>query len=368
MSEHWQPTSANTDDAQQPATEPVRLLAVGAPDGFAGRLQAWSRAQPQLELRDATTLEEARAALRRRAADLVLVAPRLADGSGLALAEELAKQNHLTQTVLIASEPSSELMLSAMRAGVGDIVDPAFDDAQINERLQAVLGRPTRARVQAERAERLHRLCQRLNNARDEVSDQVDSLCSDLVDAYHELAGQVDDAMLGTEFWAVLDNELDLETLLRRTLEFLVRKVGPTNGVVYLPCSSDEFSLGGFVARHSEDGPPQVLLEDLADRLTPAVSEQPDVLHLTDDQAIQRWVGESLGPLSGQHVITFPCTHDDETLAVVALFRDETEPFDENAAHAAAAVAPRLGEALERMIRIHHRHIPETDEESESAY
>jgi len=372
----WQPWLDQTNDpndnasvnqASGAATRPLEVLAAGAPASFAKRLHQWAaRQQARITLRDAPTLEQARAALSDQPADVALVSPQCRDGSGLDLAEELAKQTHLTQTLLIAARPGSDLLLRAMRAGISDVIDPRFDTRQIDEHLQTVLHRPTPERVQAARAERLQRLCERLNSARQEVSGQVDTLCSDLVSAYQELAGQIDEAMIGTEYTAMLDQELDLELLLRRTLEFLIRKVGRTNGVVYLPCSADEFSLGGFVARNSEDGPPRVLLEDLADRLAPAISEQDEVIHITDDDTMQQWVGDTLGPLQGQHLIAFPCKQEDETLAVVALFRDEGDPFARQASEIAAAVAPRLGEALERMIRIHHRHMPDAEMEDDA--
>ena len=37
------------------------------------------------------------------------------------------------------------------------------------------------------------------------------------------------------EFGAVMNDELDLEHLLRKTLEFLLGKVGPTNAAIFLP-------------------------------------------------------------------------------------------------------------------------------------
>jgi DNA-binding NarL/FixJ family response regulator len=354
-------SAASQSNARQNPPRPLQVLLVGGTGQTGRQLDAWAQRQPATQLRTAATLTEARTTLEQSPADLALIAPELSDGSGLELARELARGKHLTLTVLLADEPTTAQTLEAMRAGVSDVMGSNLDAQALDEKLNAVLARPNRAAVQAERAERLHRLCQRLQSAREQVSEQVDTLCGDLVQAYEELAGQLDAAMHGTEFAAVLDNELDLETLLRRSLEFLVRKVGRTHGAVFLPCSADEFSVGGFVGHNSADGPPEVALEDLADRLVPAIADQNDVVTLTDDDGWHRWLSEAPGPLQGQHVIAFPCCHEEETLAVIVLFRDSAEPFNDHAHDVASAVGPRLGEALERMIRIHHRHLPEAE-------
>jgi hypothetical protein len=278
----------------------------------------------------------------------------------------LARQPRCIQSIIIAEEPTLELATEAMRAGAVDLLDANLNWASMQRRLREALNRRTRDRIQAQRAERLQQLCQRLNSAREQVHDQVDTLCQDLVTAYQDLANQLDQAMHGTEYAAALDNELDLETLIRRTLEFLVRKLSKAHGVVYLPSSADEYSVAGFVSYDSADGPADVVLEDLADRLAPVVGQQYETVHLTTDQQLRRWVGDSLGPLSQQHLLAFPCQHEGETLAVVALFRDAAEPFDPQARDIADAVGPKLGEALGRMIRIHHRHIPEPDDSSDT--
>jgi DNA-binding response OmpR family regulator len=367
VSQDWFSSQVNPPQPDTGTALPreLRLLLVGGPAVLTRQLDEWSQAQPGIELRRAETLEQARAAIKHQSPDLALIEPDLPDGSGLTLAEELARGKELTLTIMLAGAPTAEQTLAAMRAGISDVLDPNVDTQTLDQRLRAVLDRPRRDRIQAQRAERLHRLCQRLHSAREEVSQQVDTLCSDLVQAYHELAGQLDAAMHGTEFSAVLDNELDLETLLRRTLEFLVRKVGRTHGVVYLPCSADEFSVGGFVGQSSEDGPPEVVLEDLADRLVPAMAQQQEVIELRDEATLQQWLDDAPGPLEGFDVIGVPCQHEGETLAVIVLFRDRVESFPADAGDVARAVGPRLGEALERMIRIHHRHMPEAEYEGD---
>ena len=86
-----------------------------------------------------------------------------------------------------------------------------------------------------------------MNTARIDVTSQVDSLCNDLVHAYQELTDQISHVTAVTEFAAVIRQELDVEELLRTTLEYLLRKLGPTNAAIFLPAAGDEFTLGAYI-------------------------------------------------------------------------------------------------------------------------
>jgi DNA-binding response OmpR family regulator len=352
--------TGNLQPAQQnqaPATR--RVLAVGPSGRFQGQLQRTCEADGALELTCAANLRQGREMLRQEPIDLVLLKPELPDGSGLTLAEELACSRQLVRTVVLTDEPSAELATTAMRAGACDLLETDMPIDELAGRLRQALEKPTRDHIQAQRLERLHRLCQRLNQARQEVAQQVDLLCHDLVTAYQELACQLDQAMHGAEYGAAIGDELELETLIRRTLEHLTRKLGRAHGAVYLPASADEFSLGGYASHDTTDGPADMALEDLADRLAPAVAECRRPIHLKDPEQLHQWLGSAVGPLAGHELVAFPCRDENETLAVVVLFRDAGEPFAEEAVEVASAVGDRLGQALGRMIRIHHRHIPD---------
>src|SRR5436190_2037010 len=71
-----------------------------------------------------------------------------------------------------------------------------------------------------QRHERLRVVCRRLNKARHEISQQVDLLCNDLVRAYQEMAQQLNVAQNAAEFAQALQGELDVEGVLRKTMEW----------------------------------------------------------------------------------------------------------------------------------------------------
>src|SRR5690606_26159418 len=114
-------------------------------------------------------------------------------------------------------------------------------------RIEAAARRAERNRRRDQRVERLKKLCHTLNGARQQVSGQVGELCNDLVEAYRDMSEQLTDVRITGELGALLRQELEIEGLLRTTLEYALARLGPTNAAIFLPSSGGEFSLGAYV-------------------------------------------------------------------------------------------------------------------------
>jgi len=337
---------------------PFRVLVVDQEDGFTRLLQQCSTGEP-MQIDHARTIAEAHERLSLSVVDLAVIDQKLPDGSGLELAAELDKSRRITQTILISQKPDLDVALRALRAGATDFLSKTIDLEQANMRLRDVIERHGRIRTQNDRVRRLRRLCKKLNQARIDVSHQVDVLCNDLVTAYQELATQMQQVVQTSQFSAILKDELDLEAVLRKSLEYLIEKAGPTNAAIFLPSSMDEYSLGGYVNYDCTADSADMLLEHLGDVLAVKVADREDILHVTDNDTLAYWLGQDATYLRDSHMVAFPVRHDGETLAVIVLFRNEDDPFDHVLVDNCVAIAPLLGETLARVIRIHHRHMPD---------
>ncbi|MEX0775535.1 MAG: response regulator [Phycisphaeraceae bacterium] len=308
----------------------------------------------------------AQAALTQGGVDLALIAVQQADGSGLGLARELAHQRKPTPSVMLVSQASVQDLVQIMRAGALDVLSKPLDANELSQRLDSVMRRLRSQQRTTNRVRRLRRMCLRLNQAREEISEQVNVLCTDLVSAYQELASQMQQVIQSSEINAVIRNELDLEQLVRKVLEFVLDKAGPTNAAMFLPSSSDEYSLGGYVNFDGASGPSEILLQEMADHLAPRVAGEDTPVHIIDDVDLSAWLEEHCEYLRGQHVLAMPCRHGDEVLAVLTLFREADQPFDENTLETIAAIGPLLGDALAKVIRVHHRCLFNEDEPESS--
>lgn len=357
---------------KQPATPPSqptrtprepRVLLVDPDTRSRKTLEACALQGDPMSIHHADSLVQARAQLKAERYDLALVAQTLRDGDGMALIAELAQSKKLIQSIVLADAPDAGLAVQAMRLGACDLLLRPMDMEETNQRIRAALTRHNRSKAPMRRVRRLRKLCKKLNQDRLDVSAQVDVLCNDLVTAYQELADQMQQVVQGSEFGALIKNELDLEASLRTTLEFIVQKAGPCNAAIFLPATMDEYSLGGYVNYDCPGDSVDMLLDHLADVVAPKLTDREDVAHITSNEQMHTWIGDDAYYLADSEVIAFAARHDGETLAVLALFRDQAQPFDRAVLDACAGVGPQLGEALAKIIRVHHRHLPFEDED-----
>jgi len=311
----------------------------------------------ELNLFTAGSVAEARQRLAQQHVDLLVVEPSISNNHGLELASEVVHNYAATQAIVMTSRASFESAVAAMRAGAADVLTKPLDPEDLNQRVTLAIERGEQESKKADRVRRLRRICKKLNAARNEVTQQVDILCSDLVTAYQELADQFHNVVETSEYAALLRRELDLERLLHQTLEFILEKAGPTNAAIFLPVTVDEYTLGGYVNYDCADGSPEILLNHLADVLAPRAAEHDLAVHLTDNQSMTDWLGDDSAYLVDSHMLAIPCYAENEPLAVMAIFRDGTQPFSDEMINTCKAIAPMLGAYLAKIVRVHHRHI-----------
>ena len=319
----------------------------------------------RLIVRQAASVAEARKLLAEEPTDLAVIEPDLPDGSGLDLAQAIRRARPAAQTIMLSATPTVESAVEALRAGAADFVTKPVDVKDLSRRLRLAVRAHETIIDKDRRIARLRRLCKKLSDAREEVSQQVDILCNDLVSAYQELATQMQEVVQTNEFATLLKEELDLEQVLRKTLEYLLRKAGPTNAAIFLPASADEFTLGGYVNYDCTSESADVLLDHLADVMAPKLLDRTDPLQITDNDTLHRWIGEDAAYLEDSHVLAFNCMHKQESLAIVVLFRDRSEPFSTAVVESCTSISPLLADYLAKVIRVHHRHLTDPLEEDD---
>lgn len=315
----------------------------------------------QFVLVEAGSLAEARQRLTEARVDVALINPQLPDGSGMELVGELTRSRQCMQTILISEHADVEQAVAAMRLGVCDLITQPFDVKELVDRIKSAVYRQAAELDDRRKVRKLRRLCKQLDEARREVADQVDTLCNDLVAAYQELAMQMQQVVQTSEFSAMARDELDLESLLRKILEFVAQKAGPTNAALFLPATEDEYTLGGYINYDCSADSADLLLQHLADAIAPRIAERDAPVHLTDNATISQWLDGDAAYLASSHLLGVAAGHDGEVLAVLVLFRDAACPFDNDLIDTLSAVAPMLGEYLARIIRVHHRHLADNE-------
>ena len=357
----------NGDVEDRAPARPLRVLLVDQePQVYQSLAECASRRQ--MHVVQVASLADARRHLAQSGVDLALIDLEQPDGNGLALARDLSRRAGQTQTIVMSGRSTIERTIEAMRAGANDFMIKPLDRAELLERLDQARRRHQDCLRRRRRVQRLRRVCRKLTQMRNDVKQQVDILCQDLVAAYQDLAEQMNHVVQVSEFAGLMRQELDLEQLLRKTLEFLLQKAGPTNAAVFLPSDSEEFSVGGYVNYDCTSDSAEILLEHLANVVAPRVAQQDEMIHITDSHTLSAWIGQDVALLDNNHLVAFQCSPENETLAVIVLFRDASEPFEANLVEMCGAIAPMMGDCLARLIRIHHRHLEPDDDQDDEGY
>tara|TARA_A100001391_G_scaffold174637_1_gene137143 strand:- start:607 stop:1809 length:1203 start_codon:yes stop_codon:yes gene_type:complete len=357
------PTSLSTTPVdlgveQDPASDlGVRVIAVSPRASVRRRLSSMLHGHVE----SLHFVEDASAAIEQvvtNTCDLVIIERALPNTDGIDLLDQLSANHPALVGVIIGQTENIDDAIRAMRSGACDLISIQSRNAQTTARLLESVKRAQRIRQRDARVDRLKKLCHKLNSARQDVSGQVGDLCNDLVTAYQDLSEQFGDVKLATEFNAMLRQELEIESLLRTMLEFTLSKIGSTNAAVFLPSSSGDYSLGAYVNYDIPRDAAEIMLDQLADSVAPQFEDTDQVISLTGRYEMDEALGRDAHWLEDSTAMIVSCQHDDECLAVLALFRDQSMEFGDEDIRTLNIIARLFAEQLGRVIRVHHRHLP----------
>lgn len=343
------------------SNDALRVLVVGAAPENLRDCAATLGAVIGAACTTALSLDDAAALAADRAFDVVLIDLDTTDHTrATTFTQELlgAETASTTRVVYIARDPGFDLSVKAMRCGVSDLLRWPVAPAALAESVRIAGEQSRAARAQGRRVQRLKRICRRLNTAREEVTQQVGGLCNELAAAYTDLAGQMEQVTMATEFSSLIRQELDVESLLRTTLEYLLTKTGPTNAAVFLPTGPREYSLGAYVNYDIPRETADVLLDHLADALPQRFENHEELLWSSTSHELSQWLAEGAGWIEGSTVLVFACRNHDECLGVATLFRDPSRPFTPEVIAQVELMRDLFTQQLARVINVHNRHKP----------
>jgi len=354
------------EDFNAPAPEdagPANVLLV-LPDGalradWSARLHDAGHAATSV-----STVDAARRALGITEYDLILIQPEFDGGAGMRMARHVQRSQYRGKMMLVTEDPNPEIIIDAMRLGMIDVVTTPVDPDDFTYTVECALMKARDERSRDARILRLRDMCSKLSAAKKESTRQVDILCRDLATAYDDIAERMNTVAMASEFRTLLSQELDLESLLRTTLEYLLTKTGPTNAAVFLPDAERNYSLGAYVNYNCPRETADVLLEHLCDVVCPHMEDEPEIVMFDDADELAGWIGEEADFLRGSQVIAFRCADGEECLAMMVLFRDQSHPFADDLAGVLDTLRPIFAHQLASVINVHQRARPQWPQET----
>ncbi len=298
----------------------------------------------------AGSLGEARKALAGGGISLLLADVNLPDGDGTALVPELRQRNASAEAIIITGAPTMDRAIQAMRQGAVDFLPKPFSAEEIIDRVEKALARQVAGARADRRIQRLRQTVRRLSEARRIVGQQVDLLCNDLIGAYGHLARQLNDMRHQEGFRGYIGRTQDLEQMLCHTMDWLLRQLGYCNVAIWLACDDQDFQLGAYM-KHTLPGE-QAMTDAMKEGLVHRTLRQGHLL-LNGEDVQHQLTASELDYLADQSLLSVNCTYLGESLAVIALFRDQRTPFTEEHAGLLKQISPIFAAALAEMVKAH---------------
>ncbi len=361
----------NTGASQQPDHKsmmpkvegPATVLVVGSPDASTDSILQCVR-EAGHRCTCVPTLDEARKALQSGDTDLVLLDACL-DTGALSLITESRTSCPWLRVIAWSHEADSDATIEAIRLGASDyLLLPAALD-ELPGRIGKAISQGRSHRRREQKLQRLMEACNTLRASKDEMSEQVDVLCSDLASAYRNIKDQMSTVEMTTEFRTLISQELDVEDMLRTTLEYILKKVGPTNGVVHLREAEGEYGIGAFVNYEWQDRNIMPSLEKLGELLCGPMQSEDSLMKFEDAESFARQEGVDAALFEDSEIVSFTCNRNGTCLAIVTLFRSSSTPFTDEMAGMLDALRDILAEQLGRILRVYKRSTSEWPVESE---
>ncbi|MCL2647403.1 MAG: response regulator [Phycisphaerales bacterium] len=365
---------------QASAIESLDILVVDA-DGETSGIVQQADTSGARQLRTAANADQAIAQMKHKPADVLMVNLQINDNGGVSLIESLHQQYPDTQIIALSRAKKSDACLDAWRSGASDMLTAPFAPADVQRSLASLAAKRSRMDQLSRRNQRLRQVCKQLNKARHDISRQVDLLCNDLVRAYQDMAVQLNLTQISVDFAQAVGDEIEVEGILRKTMEWVLQKFGPINAAVYLADADHRFALGAYLnldTRADAD-----LINAIGDTIVRQADGSAHALAVQNDHTLAELFGEQARPLMGRAWLSVPCytiaSKSRECLAVLVLFRHppntaDSPPqsnegaFGESVRGMIEAIAPLLGEKIEQAIELYHRMHPEEDDLGEEEF
>ncbi len=254
-----------------------------------------------------------------------------------------------------SKEPNPETVIKYIRNGCADFFNVPADLDGVGDRLNLLLEKQQQEVEMKERANHAMHLCEKMNEARHLVEEENDSLNNQLANAQCETQKKMQQCAIGAEFQTLVNQELEVESMLRTALGYMLTRVGAMNAAVYLREGETDWGIGAYINYDRQPEQFQTLVDTIGPAVCPTVSTEETVNRFVNGEIFANTMGLDPIEFSGNEVVSYGCFSGDQCMAVVVLFRDESKPFTSEAMDTIETLRSIFGQQLDTIIKIHRR-------------
>ena len=253
------------------------------------------------------------------------------------------------------SNPSYEAAIEFIRCGGVDFFNLPDDLDGVCERIQLALAQSRVNQDSIENTNQIVDLYNQLNEERHRIENEKDTLCNDLANSFCDTEKRMKQVAMCAEFKTLINQELDVESMLRTALGYLLTRVGAMNVAVYLRESNSDWGVGAFVNYDRQADHYQTLMNNMMSPVCSAVASEPNLSKYTDGEVFANLYDLDTEDFVGSEVVTFGCFNDNKCMATIVLFRSDTKPFTQDTIETLESLRQIFGQQLGTILRIYNR-------------
>ena len=254
-----------------------------------------------------------------------------------------------------STNPTPTNVVEFIRFGGVDFFCIPEDLCVLESRVAAILNNKQQTQDLKSTAENNLRLCDSMNDELQRVSDENDSLSHELANNHCAAEKKIQQASVAAEFQTLVNQELEIESMLRTALGYLLTRIGATNAAVYLQEGDTDWGIGAFINYDRQPEQFQTLIDTLGPTVCPLIADEPEVSRFLDGETFANAVGADVLDFSGSEVVTMGCAYEDRCMAAIVLFRGDAISFDQECLDTLETIQSIFGYQLGTILKIHRR-------------
>ncbi len=254
-----------------------------------------------------------------------------------------------------SSNPNTNKVIQFIRSGGSDFFNMPKDLNCVAERIATLLQKQQEEKETKDRANYAVHLCDKMNEARHLAEETSGALNNELANIHCETQKKMRQCAIGAEFQTLLNQELEIESMLRTALGYMLTRIGAMNSVVYLREGIGDWGIGAYINHDQQPEQFQSLIDTIGPAVCPNICTEESVKHIIKGELFADRMGLDQTDFSGNEVVTYSCFSGDQCMAVVVLFRDESRTFNTEAIDTIETLRSIFGQQLDTIVKIHRR-------------
>ncbi|MBC8522886.1 response regulator [PVC group bacterium] len=312
----------------------------------------------------AGSIKAAEIALEQTLFELIVVDCDTGDSVLGSIAEFTSLLSPKTPTVGFTTSRSQTLAISSMRSGAEDLFCLPRDLGVIQDRVEKIIAINHKSELQEKRNEEIRRLYEEAHRAHGIAEEEIESLSHTIASGQCEREQQMRLVAMAAEFRTLVSQELEVESMLRTSLEYLLHRLGPTNAAVFIREGDVGWGVGAYINYDRQGENFTEFLSALGEQACSTVSQDMGLRLFTDGTSFANWIDTEELDFSGNEVISVGCFDGNRCMAVIVFFRNDAKRFGNESVKIVESISPIFGGQLGSILKIHRR--AETNWPSES--